>query len=83
MRREPGRSPFLNMPGYEQIKGKNFYWTISAQGIIQSCESSLLVCEDSGNTVNDFFFVFLEIGKADVVRPPDIRRPKRTAPYLR
>ncbi len=24
----------------------------------------------------------LEIGKADVVRPPDIRRPKRTAPYL-
>jgi hypothetical protein len=23
----------------------------------------------------------LEIGKADVVRPPDIRRPKRTAPY--
>jgi hypothetical protein len=24
----------------------------------------------------------LKFGKADVVRPPDIRRPKRTAPYL-
>ncbi len=25
----------------------------------------------------------LDIGKADVVRPPDIQRPKRTAPFLR